>query len=68
LIRREGMKTIISVLMSSLLAAGVLVACEKGPMEKAGEKVDKAIDKLSGKGPMEKAGEKIDKAVDELKK
>jgi hypothetical protein len=24
-----------------------VVACEKGPMEKAGEKVDKAIDKVT---------------------
>jgi predicted small lipoprotein YifL len=62
------MKTVISALIGSVLAVATLTACEKGPMEKAGEKVDKAIDKLSGKGPMEKAGEKVDKAVDELKK
>jgi hypothetical protein len=62
------MNIVFSVLISSLLAVTALTACEKGPMEKAGEKVDKAIDKLSGKGPMEKAGEKVDKAVDELKK
>jgi hypothetical protein len=55
-------------LIGSVLAVATLTACEKGPMEKAGEKVDKAVDKLSGKGPMEKAGEKVDKAVDELKK
>ena len=51
-----------------LLGSGVLLGCEKGPAEKVGEKVDKALDKLSGKGPIEKAGERIDKAVDELKK
>jgi len=62
------MKIVISALIGSLLAVVALTACEKGPMEKAGEKVGKAIDKLSGKGPMEKAGEKIDKAVDEMKK
>jgi len=62
------MKIVISAVIGSLLAVTALTACEKGPMEKAGEKVDKAVDKLSGKGPMEKAGEKIDKAVDELKK
>jgi hypothetical protein len=33
-----------------------------------GEKLDKALDKLSGKGPLEKAGERIDQAVDTLKK
>ena len=46
-----------------------LTACErKGPAERAGEKVDNAIekakDKLDPKGPAEKAGEKIDKALD----
>lgn len=44
------------------------MGCEKGPAEKVGEKLDKALDKLSGKGPLEKAGERIDKAVDELTK
>lgn len=62
------MKIVISALISSLLAVTTLAACEKGPVQKAGEKVDKAVDKLSGKGPMEKAGERIDKAVDEVKK
>jgi len=32
------------------------------------EKIDKAVDALTGKGPVEKAGERIDKAVDEVKK
>ena len=41
---------------------------EKGPAEKAGEKVDKSIEKVKDavdpKGPLEKAGEKVDKALD----
>ena len=41
-----------------LLGSGVLVGCEKGPAEKVGEKLEKALDKLSGKGPLEKAGER----------
>lgn len=53
--------------------------CEsKGPVEKAGEKVDQSIentkdavedaaDKITGKGPAEKVGEEIDKAVEEVK-
>jgi hypothetical protein len=45
-----------------------LAACEKGPAEKAGEKIDKAVDALSGKGPVEKAGKRVDRAVDELTK
>jgi hypothetical protein len=48
--------------------SGVLVGCEKGPAEKVGEKLDNALDKLSGKGPLEKAGEHIDKAVNKLTK
>ncbi|MDD2557770.1 MAG: hypothetical protein PHH87_05685 [Desulfuromonas sp.] len=49
-----------------------LAACEKkGPMEKAGENVDRAVEKiedtLNPKGPAEKAGEKVDKAVKNVK-
>ena len=56
------------VVLLGLLGSAVLVGCEKGPAEKVGEKLDKALDKLSGKGPIEKAGEQIDKAVDTLTK
>jgi hypothetical protein len=56
------------MLAATVLTFGVLSGCERGPMEKAGEKVDKAVDALSGKGPAEKAGERIDKAVDQIKK
>ena len=58
----------LTALAATFLTVGVLSGCEQGPMEKAGEKVDKAVDKLSGKGPAEKAGERVDKAVDQLKK
>ena len=40
------MKIVISALIGSLLAVVALTACEKGPMEKAGEKVDKAVDEM----------------------
>ena len=44
---------------------------EKGPAERAGEKLDKKMDKLEDtfdpKGPAEKAGRKIDRAVDDVK-
>ena len=45
-------------------------ACDKGPMQRAGEKVDRATDqdKVIGKGPVEKAGKSIDEAVKDLKK
>jgi hypothetical protein len=59
---------VVGVVFLGLLGSGVLLGCEKGPAEKVGEKIDKALDKLSGKGPLEKAGERIDKAVEEIKK
>ena len=45
-------------------------ACEKGPMQKAGEKIDGVTDqdKVIGKGPLEKAGKNVDDAVKDLKK
>lgn len=59
---------VVGVVVLGLLGSGVLVGCEQGPAQKAGEKIDKAVDALTGKGPVEKAGERIDKAVDEVKK
>lgn len=59
----------LSLLMSLCLFPIVAsVSCkEKGPAEKAGEGVDRAIEKVQDavdpKGPVEKAGEKIDKAL-----
>lgn len=46
------------------------VSCKKkGPAEKAGEKMDDAIesiqDVVNPKGPVEKAGEKVDEALGE---
>jgi hypothetical protein len=58
-------KTLIGI---ALLMGTVLTGCEQGPAEKVGQKIDRALDRLSGKGPVEKAGERIDKAVEELKK
>ena len=45
-----------------------MVSCrEKGPAEKVGESMDKAVenvkDAVDPKGPVEKAGEKIDNAL-----
>lgn len=56
--------------VAALLLLGASVAgCERGPMQKAGEKVDEALgqDKLIGKGPAEKTGRKIDNTVKDLK-
>jgi len=57
--------------VASLLIAGAgLAGCDKGPMQKAGEKVDEITgqDKVIGKGPSEKAGRKIDNTVNDIKK
>lgn len=45
-----------------------MVSCrEKGPAEKVGESLDKAVedvkDAVDPKGPVEKAGEKVDKVL-----
>jgi hypothetical protein len=56
------------VAVAIVVVAVSCVACDRGPAQKAGEKVDNAVDRLTGKGPAEKAGENIDKAVDALKK
>ncbi|GAA5126908.1 hypothetical protein JIN84_09540 [Luteolibacter yonseiensis] len=59
-----------STLLLSLCLAPLLatVSCrEKGPGERAGESIDKAVenvkDAVDPKGPVEKAGEKVDKAL-----
>ena len=57
---------LLSVCLLSILFLGT--SCrQKGPAEKAGEGVDKAVEKVSDainpKGPVEKAGEKVDKAL-----
>ena len=51
--------------LASLLTAAILVpslaACEKGPAEKAGEKIDKAADKAGDK--LKEAGDKVKDAA-----
>jgi hypothetical protein len=53
-----------------MLATLVVVAgCEKGPVQKAGEKVDRALGQEGkiGSGPAERAGKDVDKTVDKVK-
>jgi len=50
----------------------VLAGCsDKGPAEKAGQSIDKAVEdvreKIDPQGPAESAGEKIDNAIDSMK-
>jgi hypothetical protein len=51
---------IAAAIVLSFAVAG-LAACEKGPAEKAGEKIDNAAGKVGDK--MEKAGDKVKDAV-----
>ena len=64
--RRRAMAMIAGVLFVGL---GV-VGCDRGPMQKAGEKLDRVTDndKIIGKGPAEKAGKNVDDAVRDLKR
>lgn len=61
---------VVSAVVAALVAGVGLTGCEKGPLQKAGEKVDEATgeDRLLGKGPAEKTGRKIDNTVDDIKK
>jgi len=59
------------LVLAAILAMGtpLCTGCrEKGPVEKAGEKIDEAVDKMKDavdpKGPAEQAGKKIDRALD----
>jgi hypothetical protein len=64
-------RKIVAVAALGFVMAVGLAACEdKGPMQKAGEKIDRATDqdKVIGKGPLEKAGKNVDDTVKDLKK
>ena len=51
------------------LAAGAFACREEGAAEKAGRKLDQAVDNVrqGGEGALEKAGEKVDDAVQDAK-
>lgn len=62
------MKKIFHVLFAtSLLSTLFLTACQEGPAETKGKKIDNAIeeakDKIQNKGPAQKAGEKVDEVT-----
>lgn len=63
---RTFSKGFVVVLFGALLG---LAACDQqeGPMEKAGEKVDQAVDDMTNEGPMEKAGESADETWQDTK-
>lgn len=49
------------------LMLGLAGCDQQGPMEKAGENVDDAVDEMTGQGPMEDAGENVDEAWQDAK-
>ena len=55
----------IRVVLASLLVAGLAACEEKGPLEKAGEEVDEAVDTV--KDGKESTATKVDDAVDKLR-
>ena len=63
-------QVVTSAIVVTLVAGLGLSGCEKGPLQKAGEKVDEVTgqDQVIGKGPAEKAGRKIDNTMDDVKK
>jgi len=66
---RSSRKVFAIAAIASLMTCA-LTGCpeRRGPAQKAGEKIDRATDKISDaldpKGPAEKAGRKIDRALD----
>jgi hyperosmotically inducible protein len=53
--------------LATALALGTVACKEEGPAEKAGRKMDEAVEKLrhGGEGAVEKAGRQMDEAVEE---
>jgi hypothetical protein len=53
--------------LSAALALGAIACKEEGPAEKAGRKMDEAVEKLrhGGEGSVEKAGRKLDEALED---
>ncbi len=62
---RTFSKGLVVLLFGAMLG---LAGCDQqGPMEKAGEKADEAVDEVTGQGPMEEAGENVDDAWEDTK-
>ncbi len=66
----KPIKGFVAIAVALGVASGAM-GCqkEKGPLEKAGEKVDEAVDKIThpNEGALEKAGRKVDEKIDEAK-
>jgi hypothetical protein len=63
---RKFVQGFIAALMMIALMVGISGCTKEGPAEKAGKKIDKAIEK--GGEQIEKAGDKVQDAVKDTKK
>jgi hypothetical protein len=63
---RKFVQGFITALMMIALMVGISGCTKEGPAEKAGKKIDKAIEK--GGEQIEKAGDKVQDAVKDTKK
>lgn len=61
-------KLVIAMVLFSMVIGAPGCERDKGPMEKAGEKIDATVDKIThpNEGAVEKAGRKVDEAVDQV--
>jgi hypothetical protein len=68
-ISMNAKKGFVAIALALGVASGSLGCAHKGVMEKAGEKVDKAVDDVThpNEGPLGKAGRKVDETVDDAK-
>lgn len=63
------MRSMGRAVLAALLLALPLAACDDGPAERAGERVDRTLERARDavdppRGPVERAGRAIDRAVD----
>jgi hypothetical protein len=63
--RSAGGRHVLAVTMLGFFVIVGVAACEKGPMQRTGETIDRAIgqDRVIGRGPLEKAGKNVDEAT-----
>ncbi len=63
------MRPIFRAAIAATVLSLPLIACDDGPAERAGERVDRAVERVQDavdppNGPLERAGRAIDRAVD----
>ena len=65
------LKKLLVLVLSVVLSLAVFGCERQGPMERAGERADEAVDSardaFTRDGPAERAGERVDDAVDNLR-